>query len=527
MFPTKQVNLGDPGPDPVPPKRPINPAALKIGYLHGNVLSPSFLRRQEPLPAISLDSCLLSNDGSSDGKDVSTIQSSGLWVGAGPLNPGHYAIIEGRMRSPTDNLQPINLTPEAIENCLDSINLPLLTALRILTRDRSLPVYLVGGPVRDFLLGLPVKDLDFAVEGDAPALARRLAEQLGGRVIVHRRFGTATVVRDGARLDLVTARREVYPRPGALPLVSPGSINDDLARRDFSVNALALSLTEEQPRLLDLHCGMADLSRQFIRTLHPESFADDPTRLLRAIRYEQRLCFQLEPDTEAQVHVAVAQGCLDTVSGDRLRHELERILDEEQPGRILVRAVELGILPAIHPALSRQDCLTRWNEASAQIAPEGDVQPLAWLAALSYPLFVGEVEGVIRRLNMPNSWAQVARDTVAIRELENEIADPTLAQSQLCRLLEGREPPAIQVAAGLTDSPATRRNLLRYLHEIRQVAPILNGRDLLAIGVPPGPPVGKALAQLRAARLDGRVNDEVEERQWVREYVRTETKGDW
>jgi tRNA nucleotidyltransferase (CCA-adding enzyme) len=380
-------------------------------------------------------------------------------------------------------------------------------------------------------LGHPVKDLDFAVEGDAPALARRLAGQLGGQVIVHRRFGTATVVRDGvrdgARVDLVTARREVYPRPGALPLVSPGSIRDDLARRDFSVNALALSLAEEQPRLLDLHSGTADLNRRLIRTLHPESFADDPTRLLRAVRYEQRLDFQLEPDTEAQVHAAVAQGCLDTVSGDRLRHELERILDEEQPGKVLMRAVELGILPAIHPALSRQDCLTRWDEAIAQIAPEGDVQPLAWLAALAYPLSLGDGEGVIRRLNMPNSWAQMARDTVEIRELESAIADPAQSQSQLCRLLDGRESPAIRVAAGLTDSPATRRNLLRYLNEIRQVAPILNGRDLLAIGVPPGPPVGKALAQLRAARLDGRVNNEVEEREWVREYVRTEAKGDW
>jgi tRNA nucleotidyltransferase (CCA-adding enzyme) len=380
-------------------------------------------------------------------------------------------------------------------------------------------------------LGHPVKDLDFAVEGDAPALARRLAGQLGGQVIVHRRFGTATVVRDGvrdgARVDLVTARREVYPRPGALPLVSPGSIRDDLARRDFSVNALALSLAEEQPRLLDLHSGTADLNRRLIRTLHPESFADDPTRLLRAVRYEQRLDFQLEPDTEAQVHAAVAQGCLDTVSGDRLRHELERILDEEQPGKVLMRAVELGILPAIHPALSRQDCLTRWDEAIAQIAPEGDVQPLAWLAALAYPLSLGDGEGVIRRLNMPNSWAQMARDTVEIRELESEIADPAQSKSQLCRLLDGRESPAIRVAAGLTDSPATRRNLLRYLNEIRQVAPILNGRDLLAIGVPPGPPVGKALAQLRAARLDGRVNNEVEEREWVREYVRTEAKGDW
>ncbi len=436
-----------------------------------------------------------------------------------------------------DNLQSSPLPPEAIENRLDSDSLPLLIILRRLARDRALPVYLVGGPVRDLLLGLPVKDLDFVVAGDAPGrtgqLAGQLAEQWGGQVITHPRFGTATVVRDGVRSDLVAARREVYPRPGALPQVYPGSIYDDLARRDFTVNALALPLRDEQPRLLDPHGGAADLRRGIIRTLHPASFADDPTRLLRAVRYEPRLGFRLAPDTATQLGNAVAQGALDTVSGDRLRHELERILAEEQPGQALIRAMDWGILPGIHPALSRADGLAQWGRwdrwargaaAMPPTAPErgpgSAAGPLIWLAALVYTRTAAEGEGVIRRLNMPNRWAQVVRDTIGIGELEGELAAPSLRPSQLCRWLARSDPAAIYAVAGLTGSPAVRRRLLHYLSELRQVTPRLNGRDLLAMGVPPGPPVGQALAQLRAARQDGRVHTEAGERQLVGELLR-------
>ncbi len=431
------------------------------------------------------------------------------------------------MTLPTVNLQASLLTPKAIESRLDSGNLASLTALRNLALDRSLPVYLVGGPVRDLLLGGSAQDLDFVVEGDAPKLARLLAVPLGGRAIIHARFGTATVVWDGGRVDLVTARREVYPRPGALPRVSPGSIYDDLARRDFSVNALALPLVEGQPRLLDPHGGVDDLGRGLIRSLRQESFADDPTRLLRAVRYEQRLGFRLEADTEAQLRQSVAQGCLGYISGDRRRHELERILAEERPGKALIRAVELGILPAIHPAFSQREFLARWVSEAPQIIPKSDarIEPLAWLAALSYPWSEGDGEEIIRRLNAPKSWARVVRDTIELRELEGAINDPAMLPSQLGRLLEGIDPAALYAVAGLTRRPTVRQSLLCYLYELRRVAPMLDGRELLAMGVPPGPPVGKALVQLRAARLDGQVSTEGEERRWVLDYLRVRAEA--
>ena len=464
-----------------------------------------------------------------------------------------------RMRLPTDNFQLSQFSPEAIENRLDGSNRFLFNALRRLVSSQSIRVYLVGGPVRDLLLNSPLKDLDFVVVGKAPEVAGWLAEQSGGRVVTHPRFGTATVILDEARVDLVTARREVYPRPGSLPQVFPGSIDEDLSRRDFSVNALAWQLTEDSSVILDRHCGLEDLRRGLIRTLHSKSFTDDPTRLLRAVRYEQRLDFQLEEDTAARLQTAVSQAATDTVSGDRLRHELARILEEERPGDILRRASDLGILTAIHPALGGAEYLSRWSalvagvrerqaEASVEnatgIGPETEiereplpieplpieplpveplpVEPLTWLAALAYPRSVGDGEGLIRRLNMPRPWAQVVRDTIKLRELEREIAFDEPAPSRLCHILDGMAPEAVSVVAGLTDLPAVSRSLRRYWVEYRQITPALRGRDLLAMGVAAGPAVGNLLAELRTARLDGMATTEAEERRWVQKQLKAD-----
>ena len=454
-----------------------------------------------------------------------------------------------RMRLPTDNFQLSQFSPEAVENRLDGSNRFLFNALRRLASSQSIRVYLVGGPVRDLLLNSPLRDLDFVVVGKAPEVAGWLAEQAGGRVITHPRFGTATVILDEARVDLVTARREIYPRPGSLPQVFPGSIDEDLARRDFSVNALAWQLTEDSSVILDRHCGLEDLRRGLIRTLHSKSFTDDPTRLLRAVRYEQRLAFQLEEDTADQLQTAVAQAAIDTVSGDRLRHELARILEEERPGDILRRASDLGILTAIHPALGGAEYLSRWSalvagvrerqaEASVKnatgIGSETElereplpiellpVEPLTWLAALAYPRSAGDGEGLIRRLNMPRPWAQVVRDTISLRELEREIAFDKPAPSRLCHILDGMASEATSVVAGLTELPAVSRSLGRYWSEYRQITPALRGRDLLAMGVSAGPAVGNLLAELRTARLDGMATTEAEERRWVQKQLKAD-----
>ena len=190
-------------------------------------------------------------------------------------------------------------------------------------------LHLAGGSVRDMLLGREGNDTDIAVAGDACELAQRFAQATGGECTLHERFGTATVRIGQESVDLITARSETYPAPGALPEVKPGTLEDDLARRDFSINAMAMSL--EDGALEDPHNGLQDLRERRIRILHPHSFQQDPTRMLRAVRYEQRLDFRMEELTEYQLRRAITNQALDRVSGDRIRYELEKTSQEEKP----------------------------------------------------------------------------------------------------------------------------------------------------------------------------------------------------
>ncbi len=395
-------------------------------------------------------------------------------------------------------------------------------------------MYLVGGPVRDILMGMPIKDLDFVLEGDAPSLAARLAEEMDGRLVVHPSFGTASVVIEDATADLVTARRETYASPGALPDVTPSSIDDDLARRDFTINAMALPLGQESPEILDLHGGVEDMRIGGVRVLHDASFIDDPTRLLRAVRYEQRLGFRIEAGTLVRLQEAVVNGCLSAVSGDRLRHELERIFEEARPEPAVTRSVCLGILAGVHPALTQAKAVERLaaivqdsiqdsirvsiNEPGAGGSP-GSKFPLSYLSALSYPLTPGDAEGVISRFNMPSDWARLVRDTVELRQLEPRLAVESISASQVVEMVESYTDAAVLTVAGVTDDPLTAERLGRYLREFRYLSPELDGRDLLALGVPEGPVIGKILKELRNAKLDGRISTVEDERRLAQEFL--------
>ncbi len=376
----------------------------------------------------------------------------------------------------------------------------------------GLPVYLVGGPVRDAILGAPVKDLDFVLVGDAPALAEDLAGELGGEVTVHPRFGTATVEIEGGRVDIVTARRESYPFPGSLPEVSASSLEDDLARRDFSINAMALPLSGDFPEVIDPHGGIKDLNGRSVRTLHPGSFTDDPTRMLRAVRYEQRLGFQIADRTVSELKEALAGGHAEAVTGDRWRQELEKIFEEERAAGMLLRAAELGVLAAVHPALSDAQGLTRLDG-------ENSLGPMDYLAALVWSLSAADGDAVSRRLNLPAAWARVVRDTIALRELEPVLSRPPVRVSAVCRALNGLDPGAIEASARLFLDPQVAGLLRQYLAEWRLIVTALTGDDLLAMGVPRGPKVGEVLRELHSAKLDGLAGSEEEERALVHQII--------
>ena len=343
-------------------------------------------------------------------------------------------------------------------------------------------VWVVGGAVRDALLDRPPKDLDLVVAGDAHELAR----ELGDVREVHDRFGTTTLDVDGATVNLATARTERYPRPGALPEVTAAALEDDLARRDFTVNAVAVDLAGElhtAPGALD------DLGAGRLRVLHADSFADDPTRLWRLARYAARLGFEPDEETERLAHAAVAGGALETVTGPRLGAELLLALAEPDPQRALEVAGGLGLLPAeITP---RRDLY----EAAVQL---GGHAGLVSLAAAAIDVEPGRLRTWLDDLGVPAR----ERDTVVTAAGARALADALAAAERPSEIAAAavRRPVEAVALAGALGAAAPART---WLEELRDVRLEITGEDLLAAGVPEGPELGRRLERAMAARLDG------------------------
>ena len=339
-------------------------------------------------------------------------------------------------------------------------------------------VYVVGGAVRDLLLGRDPLELDFVVEGDAIAVARRT----GGRVIAHERFGTATVQLPGATFDLTSARREHYERPGALPTVELGaSLREDLERRDFTVNAIALHLADGE--LTWRREARGDLEARRLRVLHDGSFLDDPTRLLRLARYSARLGFEPEVRTDRLAAEAIAGGALPTVTGSRLGAELRLLLREPQPAALL--ALERnGLGRALLGDAFAPD--ERTIAVAHELSPGG-------LAALAASLGGGDGVPMLDRLAFPAH----DRDAVArAAAIEPAAAGTDVELWERFR----REPPeAVAVAGARGDAEAARR----WLDDVRERRLEIDGNDIVAAGLS-GPAVGEALDRAMRSMLEGR-----------------------
>ena len=395
----------------------------------------------------------------------------------------------------------------------------LLDFLRVAGEEagaRGQRLYLVGGAVRDLLLGRHNLDFDLVVEGDAAKLAHQLARAAGEQLIIHRRFGTAKFQRGDTAIDVVTARSEAYDRPGALPSVRPGTIRDDLIRRDFSINAMAAELSPGSfGQLLDPHRGMSDIERGLVRVLHDKSFIDDATRMLRALRYEQRLGFKLEAGTQRLLSRDLSM--LDTISGDRLKHELELILIEELPERILKRAGTLGVLKQIHPALGGDAWLTeRFTQARKREIQDTTI----YLLLLIYRFDAEDVERLIARLNYTGRLARAMRQMEKLKSELPAFSDAALSPSAVYRALERYHPETIAACALASRDQVASTNLERYLTEFRHVKTSLGGDDLKALGVEPGPKLGKMLRRLRDARLDGEARSRQDEENLTSRWMR-------
>ncbi len=377
-------------------------------------------------------------------------------------------------------------------------------------------VYMVGGVVRDLLLRRPNEDVDLVVEGDGIAFARELAEAAGGSCHPHEPFMTAVVILpEGRRVDVASARTEFYRTPAALPEVETSLIRQDLYRRDFTINALAIALSKDRfGTLVDFFGGRKDLDRREIRVLHSLSFIDDPTRAIRAVRYARRLNFTITGDTRHLIATALREGVFDRLSGQRLRHELQLLLAEVHPAAALELLAELGLLEAIVPGASwngglegyllELEGITRWFEMEGlgslpemwSLYLEGVVLDLDGVGA----------EGLARRLAL--SGAAFDRFVAVPGEVSRLLGavEDTVRRSKLVRAVEEAQITSVLLAMARLELEARRRVADALEAAVRQPAPV-RGADLLKLGIPQGPWIGAAIERVRDALLDGEVDE--------------------
>jgi tRNA nucleotidyltransferase (CCA-adding enzyme) len=389
--------------------------------------------------------------------------------------------------------------------------------------DAGFPVYLVGGIVRDLFLHVANLDVDIVVEGDGITFAGMLVKLTGGRMKTHQKFGTAVVVLPGGlKLDIATARLEYYESPAALPTVELSSIKKDLYRRDFTINTLAVRLNRKRyGELIDFFGGLRDIKEKTIRVLHSLSFVEDPTRVLRAIRFEQRFDFKMSKHTQNLIKTAVNMKLFNRLTGERIYSELVLMFSEAEPLKVLKRMKDLEILSFIHPAL------TGSKETERLFTGIGEA--LTWFRLLYldititkwYIYFLGlldrlkdtAAEEALERLSVPARTRERARLTrVRCRDvLYVFYKEADLPPSRVYDLLSPLDIEAILLMMAKARQEPAKKYISLYLTHLRNVKVMLSGEDLKALGIPPGPRYREILAGLLDAKLDGLVRNREQE----------------
>jgi tRNA nucleotidyltransferase (CCA-adding enzyme) len=374
-------------------------------------------------------------------------------------------------------------------------------------------VYVVGGVVRDLILDREPGDIDLSVVGDAKVFAETLANRMGASNLVESQFLTYKIViknLDGlSEIDVVNARSETYAGPAALPDITPGSIDDDLKRRDFTINSMAISLNDSDwGTLFDPTNGFADTMRKRIKVHHDESYVVDPTRIFRTVRYAVRLGYSIDSRT-----IELISHTLDNIgrlSGARIRHEFELMLTEPNRVDILKKSEDLGLLAAISPSLRVGAKALQVLESQAE---DGSIssQMTDLLAIATFGLNEDEAKQVVLRFDGPGDWGESILGNAALSKLVAVLDEPNIKPSEVAEILQPIPLASINayIAAG---PPLPRRDRMTdYITRIRFIQPEISGTDLLAEGIPEGPVIGKLMDVVRRAKLDGTVSTKQEE----------------
>ncbi len=407
---------------------------------------------------------------------------------------------------------------------LSSAQREVYAAIQAVAAERGADVYLVGGAVRDWLMQRPVGDLDFSIAGDAIEFARALQQSHGGELQTHEKFRTATWHSMGLQTDIASARRETYPHPAALPLVAPATIEQDLPRRDYTINAMALRLRDGA--LLDQLGGQADLARGLMRALHPRSFIDDPTRILRGARYAAQFNFEIEPLTRGWMDVGLVY--VRSLSGERIKYDLELIFDMAAPEEALLLLREWGFfkfagIVVPEPELLRERCtavrgnLHEWNTSGLGLE-SGEVTRAVLWGALLYNL--GQMSAA--------RWIEWIPFTTEVRDALASLGVLSTLSASLFTAKPSRQSELLRPFGGLAlligwlfDRSAVKCDAMRAeWHRWRSRQPVTGGDDLRAMGLPPGPRYRALLDRLRDAWLDGEVQSADEERALLTRLLR-------
>jgi tRNA nucleotidyltransferase (CCA-adding enzyme) len=452
------------------------------------------------------------------------------------LAAGAPAVVVARGRAPLGVVRrapppPAIAMQARLERTLDADGRAVLATVGRLAAAHGARAFGVGGLVRDAWLGRPSgRDLDVAVEGDAPLVARAVAAALGGALVEHERFLTASVsLPGGGRLDLVTARAERYPGGGGLPRVLPAPIDQDLRRRDFTVNAMAVELASGAFGLLDPLGGAGDAARRRLRVLHPLSFVEDPTRIFRAARYAARLGFRLDAWSARCRALALELAPYPALSPARIAAELEHVLAEQAAAAALAALARAGAFRLLAPghrataaatgALTAVPAVLDWARARGLVAP-----PLELLAAaLAAGQAPAVAAAVLRGLGLAGAPLERVRDALEQAPALARGLAAAARPSEAARLVRAASPTALAWTR-VTGGEAGAARLDGALQAEHGTRPALGGADLLALGVTRGPDVAAALAALRDARLDGEIQDRQGEIDYVRTWLATRTE---
>lgn len=410
--------------------------------------------------------------------------------------------------------------------------LDLINLARYVSESINSGAYLVGGFVRDLILGVSNLDLDIVIEGDGIKFAEEFAGHLNAKLTLHRRFGTATVaLRHGIKVDIATARKEFYPGPAHLPEVAPGSLKDDLARRDFSINAMAISLNRRDfGRLLDVFGGRQDLISGSVRVLHDLSFIDDPTRILRAVRFEKRYNFRIEPRTLKLLKQAAGLGMLKAVEPQRLRDELISMLKEDNPARHIRRLADLAGLEFISPKLRPQAKTfgllrsmrnqVRWFMRRYShrrridnwvIYFSGIIDTLSARQAGSVLKKFVFSKGEEKRLRVYNKLSDKLIWLLSSRDIK---------ASRIFSLLEPLSYEVILAVRAKSANPNLRRHTGDFFEVYNGMRIMVSGEDLRGFGIVPGPAYRRIFGRVLNARLEGKVKTREEELSLIRKLIK-------